>query len=325
MFGLLQKLVRRNGPMVHTKDTEHVWEPIRKGFEASGPFVCRCGALGTKSLKVGKRSINLSPGGVDVIRWTGGSTDPQITGDIGMNVTSGRPKLLVGGRIRGVGMSDDYGNVKGRGAYGAPNSTTIYTYGGLPTPTVEGIPSIFRLPGIGSGISYSTIVIPGIDAGWISPSFDVTRREFNCRFEACFFHNTPTASRTWIGLFSGDPMGSPNPAGLHLAALRHDTSVGDTTWKFCVKDGSTLTVVDSGLAATAGGWYIKIDMNDFDLNVQFSIGGMGRTIAPTTFQVPAVPGSSQNLGYCFQTRNLDPTIKTISIITMAISEIAPLE
>lgn len=326
-MGILDRLLRRApaAPPVHPRDQDHVWEPIRRGFEAAGPFVCRCGALGTRNLRAGTNSITLSPGsGVDVIRWSA-SFDPQLQSDIGMNVTTGRPQLHVGGRVRGLAMSDDYPSVKRRGVMNNPSATTLVTEGGLAAPTVEGTASLVHgLTGL--YISYSTAAAVDSDAGWIAPTFNVIRRSYYARFEAIVATISNTVLRTWIGLFSGDPMGAADPAGLHLAAFRFDTSAGDTTWKCCVKDGTTLTVVDTGLAVTGSAVYLKIDMDATNVNVRFSHGLLSTTgIAPSTFTVPAVPGLEADLGYCVQTRALEAAFKTLHIARMGISEMPPMK
>jgi hypothetical protein len=60
---------------------------------------------------------------------------------------------------------------------------------------------------------------------------------------------TPTV-RYWIGMCSATPEGSDTPA-VEMAAFRGSTGAGDTNWKCVTCDGSTRTVVDSGIAFDA--------------------------------------------------------------------------
>lgn len=55
--------------------------------------------------------------------------------------------------------------------------------------------------------------------------------------------------RLWIGLISGDPTASADPA-VHALAFRYDTGAGDTHLMAYSKDGATATIVDTGVTPT---------------------------------------------------------------------------
>lgn len=85
-------------PNIREDHHEHRYVPIRHGYPQR---ICKCGAM-----KIGKNTITLSPGGADVLRW---STTQAATaaGDIGMNVTTGRPSAFVGGVNSPFALSAD--------------------------------------------------------------------------------------------------------------------------------------------------------------------------------------------------------------------------
>jgi hypothetical protein len=80
--------------MKTTKPHEHRWVAIKPGFPQK---ICRCGHM-----KVGTKTVLLS----DFIRYTT-TKAPVATGDLGMDVTSGRPQFFQGAAVRDVASLDD--------------------------------------------------------------------------------------------------------------------------------------------------------------------------------------------------------------------------
>lgn len=58
------------------------------------------------NLKAGENTITLSPGGVDVLRWSS-TIAPVAAGDLGMNVTSGRPSAFVGAASEALALQSE--------------------------------------------------------------------------------------------------------------------------------------------------------------------------------------------------------------------------
>jgi len=72
-----------------------------------------------------------------------------------------------------------------------------------------------------------------------------------------------TNQKLWIGFSSIDIAASDNPAA-SLMAIRYSTGVSDTTFKCCVKNGTTMTTYDSGVTVAANTVY--------DMVIDASIG-----------------------------------------------------
>ncbi len=72
---------------------------IRRGYPQ---VMCKCGALGVRSLKIGANSITMSPAGVgDVIRWSA-TQNAVAAGDIGMDVSTGVPNAFINGAVANI-------------------------------------------------------------------------------------------------------------------------------------------------------------------------------------------------------------------------------
>jgi hypothetical protein len=76
------------------KPHEHNWVSIKPGFPQK---ICKCGHM-----KVGTKTVLLS----DFIRYTT-TKAPVDEGDLGMDVTSGRPQFFQGAAVRNVASLDD--------------------------------------------------------------------------------------------------------------------------------------------------------------------------------------------------------------------------
>jgi hypothetical protein len=61
-----------------------------------------------RGFTVGDESISMSPGGVDVVRWSV-TQNPVAAGDVGMSTVTGRPIAFVGGVAEPLAVSADLG------------------------------------------------------------------------------------------------------------------------------------------------------------------------------------------------------------------------
>jgi len=69
-------------------------------------MVCRCGAIKVREAVVGSNSISHSPGGVDVLRWSG-TQAATAPGDIGLDNPTGRPSCFIGGSAQPLAALSD--------------------------------------------------------------------------------------------------------------------------------------------------------------------------------------------------------------------------
>jgi len=89
MKGLLERLFGQRPPCKCGKNMY----PIRRNVPI---FVCVCGTL-----KIGKNTISMSPGGTNVMRWS--ATQAALAlGDLGMDVSTGEPQAFVGGSSKAI-------------------------------------------------------------------------------------------------------------------------------------------------------------------------------------------------------------------------------
>ena len=66
-------------------------------------------------------------------------------------------------------------------------------------------------------------------------------------------------------------------AAAHNAMFRYSTSASDTNWKFITTDGSSSTVVDTGVAVAAGAWEMYIANLDGGTTYRWAIRAVGGT------------------------------------------------
>lgn len=105
---------------------------------------------------------------------------------------------------------------------------------------------------------------------------------------AITFGSSVANTRLWFGMTDQTATtmsGSANPAGSY-AAFRYDTSAGDTHLQCVTKDGTTQTIVDSGITPVVGTRYrLAIDMDYDNSQVLFYIEGV--LVATITTHLPA--------------------------------------
>jgi len=78
-----------------------------------------------RGVHFGERSISLSPGGVDVVRWSM-TTNAVAAGDLGMNVATGVPNAFIGGVVTPLVGGSQAGAPElawGNSSIGAPADT----------------------------------------------------------------------------------------------------------------------------------------------------------------------------------------------------------
>ena len=108
----------------------------------------------------------------------------------------------------------------------------------------------------GGFIGYAGIALDGTEQG-IASSSTITRAdwkpEMSMRFKT---HSTLTATRWWVGLFSGSPVGSATPT-VHYAGWRYDTVADGTAFWRCVSDNASGTpqVTTTTIAASTSTLY----------------------------------------------------------------------
>lgn len=320
-MGLLERLLRRvapGTPPVHVSDSAHRWEPIRRGYESAGPFVCKCGALGVRSIRAGKNTVTMGPAsGIDVIRWSA-SFAPVAAGDIGMNVTTGRPRAFMGrdqqipGALEAILSRNLVLHQPRRGA------TTIDSLGDA-APTTEGTATT----GSGGGnhfIRYDSAAVLNSNAGWLPSAFAKTIRDASNDpvFDCTVVPISTTVLRYWVGLFSADPMASGAPA-LNFVGFRFDTSLSDVNWKCVNGNGASTAVVDSGVAmAGSSEFHFRIMLTGTGgANVLYFINGS--LVASFSGSAPGIVA----LGFVAQVRTLEAVAKAIGIHRISLVQGAP--
>lgn len=193
-------------------------------------------------------------------------------------------------------------------------ATTISTDGFATAPTATGTASVINNTNLGEYINYSSAASTNSDAGWKwtaettrprwSPSLIVKMRT----------PATITSIRSWVGLFSGDPMAQTSPSAGAISAMgfRFSTSIPDTNWQCVTSDGTTTTVVDSGVAYSASTTYLlTVDTSDNNTTVKFAINGV--TVHSTSTTIPA---NTTALMPYVQSRTLTAAARDIMISTV---------
>jgi hypothetical protein len=241
-------------------------------------------------------------------------------GDLGMDTATGRPNAVMGGVLMGLAAASEIPATKAISLQGAPNSTSVVSSGGAPAPTTAGSAAVGNTT-TGQWIVYTSSATANSEAGWIAPSFDQIQRQHHGRFDA-FVHTGGDISsvRIWVGLFSGNPMATSIPFGVHLAGFRYDTSVDDTNWMYVSGNGSLYTVGVASSIETNTGYYMRVFFDRANDIIRFSIGTMTQFgIRPSTFVVSTnMPSPGQNLGYCIKARTLVAASRALGISRMCI-------
>jgi hypothetical protein len=166
----------------------------------------------------------------------------------------------------------------------------------------------------GPFIQYDTSTTINSDAGW-NGSTNGIRTDWSPVMTAYIATDSAiTDVRFWIGMFSGDPMGSADPA-LHLAAFRYDTAADGTAfWRTATKDGTTINVTTTTIAIATGTAYnLRIDARDSS-SIKFYIDGVLAATHTTN-----LPTSSTDLDAYAELRNLTAASKFINLNKVHVS------
>lgn len=295
-------------------DHVHKFTPLKKGFPQK---ICVCGELrGISAIKVGKNTIDVGAAGAgDIIRWSGTQAALQA-GDLGMNVTSGRPSAFIDGEAKDLGY-DDEGEAGKRRRWSVQqnaNLTTISQVGFATAPTVNtpgGAAAVHNdAAGNGQYIEYSTTAVANIDAGWLSSAFSQSQRIYKFCYDAWIKTGADiTNVRYWIGMFSATPMASATPA-VHATAFRYDTGADGTAfWRIVTIDGTTTNAQVTTQAIAANTAYrLRILWMAGTNTVRFYVNDVeiGNSVAN-------LPTTTQNMGHVEQVRTLTTASKVIRI------------
>lgn len=286
----------------------------RRGFPLK---LCQCGHMAGIRTKVGQNTIDVGAGGVgDLIRWSG-TQAALAAGDIGQSAltsesANGRTSAFVETEAKSCEARGwEFGIPIRRSLLVQQNAslTTLALAGIAAAPVTNGTASLVNVnTGEGQFIQYLSAASAGSNGGVIAPTFDQTR--FIYRPVIDFAVRDPatiTSGRWWVGVFSGDPMGSATPA-LHYMGFRFDTAVDGTTWRAVTDNGSgTPTVTDTTVTFTATtSFRLRIVVDGAGADVRFYINGILRATHTTT-----LPTSTQDLGYCAQVQTSNATAKGI--------------
>lgn len=113
-------------------------------------------------------------------------------------------------------------------------------------------------------------------------------------FCSCYIKRA-TDVREWLGMFSnnGTNLGdSPAAAGIQCVAFRFSTIAGDTQWQAVASDGSSNTIVASGVTGDTASHVFLIVCNDSVPNAKFYIDGV--LVATITTHLPT---AGQAIGF----------------------------
>lgn len=169
-------------------------------------------------------------------------------------------------------------------------SAGTYVAVGVGAPATTGTAAIDN-DATSTWTKYTSAATVGQSGGIRSATSNLLRRSHNPTYAVRFRSTSYANCRLWLGLFSGNPSSADNPAGSYFA-LRFSSGV-DTTFKYITKDGSTQTVVDSGITPAINTAYVfKVVVDDVAGTAVFSINGSAEQTINTN-----LPASATELGY----------------------------
>lgn len=302
-----------DGPLVLPH--KHKMVAWRRGFPLR---LCKCGFVDGVRPKVGSNTIDVGAAGAgDIARWSG-SAAALAAGDLGMSAltsesSNGRPRAFIEGESKDlVGCHKFKGNGRSRFLICQQDAslTTLSTLGGAAPGTVGTATVVNTSGGEGQHIQYASGAVANNEGGLVS-TFDQTRRNRNPVFDDAM-RTAATASlavqRTWIGLFSADPMASDTPA-VHLAAFRYSPATDTTAFWRCVTDNGsgtpTVTTTTQSIGSTTS-YRLRIVCDAGGSAIRFYINGILYATHTAT-----LPTSTQDLGYVHKVRTLEAVAKSI--------------
>jgi hypothetical protein len=166
-----------------------------------------------------------------------------------------------------------------------------------------------------SAYTYTQAVTPATTAtraGYISSSFDITRRGYStsCTIHARAPATLPTNARVYIGLVSATPIDA-NDHGGNLIGFRYSTVAGDTGastgWRAVTRNGTTNTVGAANISSSTNlavdtDYILKFRIDSAANTVYFLVNGSTEEAVATT-----IPAAATNLGFAAQIMTSDAT------------------
>ena len=157
-------------------------------------------------------------------------------------------------------------------------------------------------------VNYASGAVAGNAAGFYGTTMTIARQQPKT-FAIIRLVDT-TAIRIWISVHDGGSTtgtNSDDPASRSLMGFRFSTDAGDTNWRCCTKDGTTLNNQDSGVAPSTSGVTV-LEMENTGSSVKFYING---TLVATSSS--NLPSSTLALRYQIYAETRTTAAKNIRI------------
>jgi hypothetical protein len=304
MLRLLDKLI---GPRPPCKCGGRM-VPVRRGYPV---YVCKCG-----SMKFGDRTVTLD-GVLDLIRWTTSGT-PTVAGEVGMDLTTGRPRAFVFNASQVLGVRDESIIPSAVRAWAIQQNgglTTIAQVGFATAPTATGTASVLNTS-TAQFINYVSGAVAGNEAGWVSSAFSQTRRDYLPTWRGVIrTGSTLTNIRHWFGLFSATPATADDPA-INGAGFRYSTAVDGTAfWRAWTNDGAGGGAVTATTVAVTADTIYRFMVVLGAASVLFFIDDV---LVAT--HVADLPAAATNLGHVERITTLDAVAKNVSISKVSLNQ-----
>lgn len=164
----------------------------------------------------------------------------------------------------------------------------------------------------GHFVQHTTGATSGNTGGWLTGSNDEFRLQNtgDCTF-VMRTGGDISSTRLWVGVFSGGPSGSDDPAATHLLGFRYSTGVPETTWKACSKDGTTLNPSDTLVTvAIDTTYYFRIKATS-TTSVDFYLGTSSTNLALVATKTTNLPTTTTALGFAMQITTLTNAARAI--------------
>ena len=160
-----------------------------------------------------------------------------------------------------------------------------------------------------------TGAVAGNTAGFVSPTFNLTRRGYNttCSVLVRSGAALPTGARVEVGLFSAAPANANDPGGNHIA-FKYSTVAGDTGvgtgWRSSTRNGTTNTIAAANVGASANvaintDYLLKFRVDSANNTVYMSVNGGTEDAVVAT-----LPAATQDLGIAAQIITSDTAADT---------------
>lgn len=296
-------------------DHKHEWVPV-PGLESFPQRLCRCGAVKAAAVQAGENTLTLSPaGGTDLLRWSA-TAAPNTVGDLGMNVTTGRPSAFINGQARNLRTGQDVANGREWSWQQSPNSTTVTNVGTATAPTVTATTSVVSSTGDGELIGYFCTAAAGSEAGWTSTAFNQVQTQYVFDME-CIARFSSSASnlRCFVGVAASNPIANQvGSTAINQIGFCFDTGIHTSTWRVIAGNTTTNSQTNTSLAYPLGNAiYFRINVTSTE--VRFSAASNSSGYAPVLLATHTLnlPTSSAFMGPLCRVRTLDAVAKAVDI------------